>query len=294
MNYLCKDLIWYICFKLDNQSLLSFSLSSKRLYKVIFESELFWRLKYEREFPLFTKDQETQERKETKEREIKGGKDKYSEAHICKQVGVSLGLEEVKEGYENRIYDRSEISIKNDIRTIPNAIKFLPKLRSIRISSIFLSSFPFTLFGGIIPHLEKLVLSNNYIKEIPLTIINLTSLKHLYLSENMIRVFPKELCLLSTLETLDLSNNIIASIPDNIYKLVNLEFLDLSHNYIVYVPVELSLLKNLKILYLFRNQIQHFPLELKRLSLREVRLSDNRIDSIESAQELIAHFYEEK
>lgn len=273
MQNLCKDIIWLIGFKLDNQSLLYLSISCKKLYTSIFLSDLFWQIKCRMEYPsyffLISNKGVT--------------KEIYSNKYVCETISKYLGIEE-KEG----IYHKEEIIIRSENITLPKNIKVLPFLKSIRISNNCLSSFPSFIF---IQKIQKLNLSYNYISEIPSNILILNNLKELNLSDNMIRSFPKELCLLSRLQKLDLSNNSINNIPNEIYKLINLEFLDLSKNYIIHVPIELSLLNHLKVLSLSHNYIEKFPKELRKLELDEVYLSHNKLSSLKSSQKIVSNVY---
>ncbi|KAG0033441.1 hypothetical protein BGZ82_006103 [Podila clonocystis] len=70
--------------------------------------------------------------------------------------------------------------------------------------------------------LEKLTMSHNSIKTLPLQLNMFTSLRYLNIRANSIRIFPPVLCLLSSLEILDMSRNKISRFPDDFGCLMHL------------------------------------------------------------------------
>ncbi|KAF9298724.1 RAM signaling network component [Mortierella antarctica] len=73
--------------------------------------------------------------------------------------------------------------------------------------------------------LEKLTMSHNSIRTLPLQLNMFTSLRYLNIRSNSIRIFPAVLCHLSSLEILDMSRNRIARFPDSFGNLMHLRVL---------------------------------------------------------------------
>lgn len=124
-------------------------------------------------------------------------------------------------------------------------------------------------------------LSNENLREIPLEVFTLTSLKILYLLNNIISIIPKEIKYLINLKELYLSNNLIEVLPKEIKYLTNLELLHLNTNIISVLPEEIKYLASLEILYLFNNIISTIPKEIKYLTnLRKIYFSNNIISAL--------------
>jgi len=140
-----------------------------------------------------------------------------------------------------------------------------------------LSSFPY------LPRITELQINQNDLKEIPSSILKLTSLKKLGLLINNIEVIPSDIKNLSQLEELCLDENKIKKLPDEIFKLTNLKFLGLSGNRIETIPSSIKNLSNLEELQVFKNSIKKLPDEIFKLkNLKRLVANENSIEKIPS------------
>ena len=151
----------------------------------------------------------------------------------------------------------------NQITEIPDAISNLVNLTLLDIGSNQLSTLPAS-----ISQLSKLKFLNiglsdglvvsgqgNKFKEIPNSILNVSSLEYLNLFCNLITTIPNTIDNLKNLTSLDLSSNQVTAIPDAIANLKNLTSLDLSDNQITAIPDVIAQLENLTRLNLRKNPL---------------------------------------
>ncbi|KAG0223431.1 RAM signaling network component [Actinomortierella wolfii] len=123
--------------------------------------------------------------------------------------------------------------------------------------------------------LEKLTISHNSIRTIPLMLNTFTCLRYLNIRANSIRIFPAVLCQISTLETLDMSRNKISRLPDSFGGLMNLRVLSLSRNRLETLPPYIGRMTRLYYLKIEHNHITFPPPEITEIrdQSREVWLS---------------------
>jgi len=134
---------------------------------------------------------------------------------------------------------------------------------------------------GNLQQLQKLVLSDNQLAEIPKEIGNLQQLQKLVLSDNLLAEIPKEIGNLQQLRTLDLTYNRLAEIPKEIGNLQQLQTLDLSNNRLTEIPKEIGNLQQLQIFFLDNNQLTEIPKELGNLQqLLDFWLHYNQLTNI--------------
>ncbi|KAF9435762.1 RAM signaling network component [Entomortierella beljakovae] len=107
--------------------------------------------------------------------------------------------------------------------------------------------------------LEKLTMSHNSIRSLPLQLMMFTSLRYLNIRANSIRTFPQVLCQLSSLEILDMSRNKIARFPDSFGNLMNLRVLSISRNRIEAIPTYIGEMNQLQFLKIEQNPIVFPP-----------------------------------
>ncbi|KAG0086124.1 RAM signaling network component [Podila epicladia] len=107
--------------------------------------------------------------------------------------------------------------------------------------------------------LEKLTMSHNSIRTLPLQLNMFTSLRYLNIRSNSIRIFPAVLCLLSSLEILDMSRNRIARFPDSFGNLMHLRVLSMSRNRIEVIPDYVGDMAQLQFLKIEQNPITFPP-----------------------------------
>ncbi|GJJ76494.1 hypothetical protein EMPS_08853 [Entomortierella parvispora] len=114
--------------------------------------------------------------------------------------------------------------------------------------------------------LEKLTMSHNSIRTLPLQLNMFTSLRYLNVRANSIRIFPAVLCQLSSLEILDMSRNKITRFPENFGNLMNLRVLSISKNRIETIPAYVGEMSQLQFLKIEQNPITFPPSEIVEFS----------------------------
>ncbi|KAG0200468.1 RAM signaling network component [Mortierella sp. GBA30] len=114
--------------------------------------------------------------------------------------------------------------------------------------------------------LEKLTMSHNSIRTLPLQLNMFTSLRYLNIRANSIRIFPAVLCHLSSLEILDTSRNKISRFPDSFGNLMSLRVLSISRNRIETIPLYVGDMAQLQFLKIELNPIVFPPPEIVEFS----------------------------
>jgi hypothetical protein len=123
--------------------------------------------------------------------------------------------------------------------------------------------------------LERLIVTNNDIKEIP-NIRLMGILKLLSLGNNKIANWPTDLKYFSHLKILELDHNLLVDVPPEIFHLSNLVRLNLSNNQIVTLPREIGRCTSRKDLHLDSNRLMYLPFEIRNLkSLSKITLDRN-------------------
>ncbi|KAF9091416.1 RAM signaling network component [Mortierella sp. AD031] len=110
--------------------------------------------------------------------------------------------------------------------------------------------------------LEKLTMSHNSIRTLPLQLNMFTSLRYLNIRANSIRIFPAVLCHLSSLEILDMSRNKISRFPDSFGNLMSLRVLSISKNRLETIPTYIGEMSQLQFLKIEQNPIVFPPPEV--------------------------------
>ena len=127
----------------------------------------------------------------------------------------------------------------------------------------------------------SLELSHNELTELPLELVQLSSLQELGLAHNELTSLPAELARLSSLRQLDVSGNELTALPPEIVRLSGLRRLDLSHNGLTSLPAELGRLSSLRELDLAYNELRSLPAGIAELSgLRDLDLRYNGLTSL--------------
>jgi len=127
---------------------------------------------------------------------------------------------------------------------------------SISNTKIKIQDFPY--FSKI----SQLYIVDCGLKEIPDSILKLTSIVLLDLQKNNIEIIPPAIKNLSNLFHLDLSNNNIKSLPNELFNLTGLITLHLNGNHIEAIPSAIQNLSGLFILNLGSNNINVLPNEM--------------------------------
>lgn len=119
--------------------------------------------------------------------------------------------------------------------------------------NIRLTDIPEEYIGEKQDKIENLVLSNNALFEIPLSMSMLRNLQNLLIAKNPIEFLPGFFFQLRLLKTVDITEGLIKFIPDDIIQLQNLEKLWLTNNNLEVVSSNVFLLPKLSILALENN-----------------------------------------
>jgi len=178
----------------------------------------------------------------------------------------------------NSTYYDSDVCCSNKLRGVTcdyegNFISFERYRTHIEISDV--TNFPY------FSKLEFLVLDTVGFKEIPDSILKLTSLKEIHLQFNNIEIIPSAIQNLSQLEILGLDNNNIKELPNELFNLPNLKQIQLYKNKIEVIPPAIQNLKELNSLIIYDNKINKFPKEIYNLSnLDHLNLINNTIEII--------------
>ena len=114
------------------------------------------------------------------------------------------------------------------------------------------------------------------LREIPLKVMMLKTLKKLFLRRNNIKELPEFIGFLSNLEMLDLRINEIKSLPSSIGLLYNLKYLNLSSNNLFSLPNSIGNLTTLIKLNLNNNKLKFIPNSIGNLKfLKKLKIKAN-------------------
>ena len=162
----------------------------------------------------------------------------------------------------------------------PYSVKFdKNKLSGLELRSLNLKQFPLELTQLV--SLKKLFIDYNSIQSIPSEIWQLKNLRELSLRGNLLETLPSEIGSLKYLEALSVDVNNFKVFPEVLTELKNLKHLGLGKNQICDVPESIENLRNLRILALNSNCITRLPKTLGNLkSLEFLYLGNNKIDFI--------------
>ena len=153
------------------------------------------------------------------------------------------------------------------------------KLCGLELRHLNLKQFPLEITRLV--SLKKLLLERNILRSVPKEIGELKNLRELNLSGNQLEELPKEIGSLASLESLSLNINKFKEFPECLTRLKNLKYLGLGMNQISNIPVSIAKLKNLQILALNVNLISRLPETLGNLkSLEFLSLDNNRLESL--------------
>eukprot|EP01135_Chromosphaera_perkinsii_P000171 Nk52_evm67s32 gene=Nk52_evmTU67s32 len=107
--------------------------------------------------------------------------------------------------------------------------------------------------------LQRLLLSSNQLRELPMEISNLERLRVLNVADNRLVSIPESICTLQYLERLTVMCNDIATLPENLGSLRVLKYLNASNNRLRCLPEELFECEALTSLCVDNNDIEHIP-----------------------------------
>lgn len=148
----------------------------------------------------------------------------------------------------------------NELKSLPNSIGCLTKLKVLNVSGNHLQSLPRTIENC--RSLEELNANFNMLIRLPDTIgFELINLKKLAVNSNKLVFLPSSTSHLTNLRILDARLNCLRSLPDDLENLINLEILNVSQNfqYLTTLPYSIGLLLSLVELDLSYNNITTLP-----------------------------------
>ena len=116
------------------------------------------------------------------------------------------------------------LSARN-LKEIPEAVFYMPKLKHLDISKNKISHIPSALSE--MPHLYHINLNNNLLESLPISICNMSNLTELYLSGNRLQALER---LSPSIEILNISDNNFTTTPVALLTNNNLHSIDISHN----------------------------------------------------------------
>ncbi|XXG51515.1 hypothetical protein AAC387_Pa03g0061 [Persea americana] len=196
----------------------------------------------------------------------------------------------------------------NQLKSLPNSIGCLSKLKVLNISGNMIEALPKTIehcraleelnanfneltklpdtIGFELIHLQKLSVNSNKLAFLPYSTSHMTALRVLDARLNCLRALPDGLENLTNLQSLNVSQNFqyLESLPYSVGLLVSLVELDASYNHIKSLPDSIGCLKELQKLSVEGNPLVFPPMEIVEQSLEAVKkyLSD-RMNGKESS-----------
>ncbi|CAA0818749.1 Plant intracellular Ras-group-related LRR protein 6 [Striga hermonthica] len=148
----------------------------------------------------------------------------------------------------------------NQLKSLPNSIGCLSKLKVLNVSGNFLQSLPRTIENC--RSLEELNANFNQLTNLPATIgFELVNLKKLSVNSNKLPFLPDSISHLTNLRTLDARLNSLRALPDDLENLINLQTLNVSQNFqhLTSLPYSVGLLISLVELDVSYNRITVLP-----------------------------------
>ena len=208
--------------------------------------------------------------------------------------------------YKEKIEKLHIFGYKKRGNYIPKTLRYLNKLKELKIENISVGSFPEEIMH--LKQLERLDFSTHYTNstiqlpntfdrlpllkylsfnnsgktsgKMPSSITKLTELEHLEITHTLKKIH-KHIGQLSTLKTLSLCHNNLSKLPASITKLQDLETLNLRYNKFEVFPTQIIQLNNLKYLLIAGNPIKKLPDEIYKLShLKYIGLSQTQMTKL--------------
>ncbi|CAG7884422.1 unnamed protein product [Brassica rapa] len=193
----------------------------------------------------------------------------------------------------------------NQLKTLPNSIGCLSKLKVLNVSGNNLQHLPKTIEDC--RSLEELNANFNELTMLPDTIgFELTNLAKLSVNSNKLVVLPSSLSHLTSLRVLDARLNRLGSLPDDLENLVNLQVLNVSQNFqhLKELPYSVGLLISLVELDVSYNGITVLPFQqpdsigclrrIQKLSLEGNPLVSPPFEVVEQGLEAVKLYMSEK
>ncbi|KAJ0263260.1 Plant intracellular Ras-group-related LRR protein 8 [Hirschfeldia incana] len=189
----------------------------------------------------------------------------------------------------------------NQLKTLPNSIGCLSKLKVLNVSGNNLQHLPKTIEDC--RSLEELNANFNQLTKLPDTIgFELTNLMKLSVNSNKLVILPSSLSHLTSLRVLDARLNRLGSLPDDLENLVNLQVLNVSQNFqhLKALPYSVGLLISLVELDVSYNGITVLPDSIaclrliKKLSVEGNPLVSPPFEVVDQGLESVKQYMSEK
>ncbi|EYU18192.1 hypothetical protein ABFS82_10G068200 [Erythranthe guttata] len=182
-------------------------------------------------------------------------------AAICKLDLSNNNLQNIPESLTARLLNLIVFDVRsNQLKTLPNSIGCLSKLKVLNVSGNLIQSLPRTIENC--RSLEELNANFNKLSQLPDTIgFELQNLKKLSVNSNKLVFLPYSTSHLTNLRVLDARLNCLRSLPEDLENLINLEILNVSQNfqYLAELPYSIGLLISLVELDVSYNKITALP-----------------------------------
>jgi len=161
------------------------------------------------------------------------------------------------------------------IGEIPEEFTKLNNLKFLSLKLKFLTKLPFSLHR--LTNLEGFKLERTSITELPDNLFELYNLRELQIVNNeWIKNLPDKISQLTNLEYLYAYSNSIKELPSILFRMEKLKVLHLADNKIEEIPSEITALPSLKVLNLSGNRLKNIPDDIfEMVSLEEINLSKN-------------------
>ncbi|MFX0091261.1 MAG: COR domain-containing protein [Candidatus Hodarchaeota archaeon] len=156
-----------------------------------------------------------------------------------------------------------ELVSNTDVKTIPDSIGKLKKLKWLILSNTALTTLPDAVSQ--LTNLKYLNLSRSKLTTLPDSVGQLTNLRKLYLAGTKLTTLPDSVGQLTNLEELSLAETRLKTLPDSLGQLTQLRVLFLSRTELTTLPDFLGQLTNLTRLYLSEMELTTLPDSLKQL-----------------------------
>ncbi|KAL2481809.1 Plant intracellular Ras-group-related LRR protein 6 [Abeliophyllum distichum] len=180
---------------------------------------------------------------------------------ICKLDLSNNNLQIIPESLTARLLNVIVLNVhSNQLKTLPNSIGCLSKLKVLNVSGNLLHSLPRTIENC--RSLEELNANFNQLTQLPDTIgFELLNLKKLSVNSNKLIFLPSSTSHLTNLQILDVRLNCLRSLPEDLENLIKLQVLNISQNfqYLSTLPYSLGLLISLVELDVSYNKITVLP-----------------------------------
>ncbi|KAK6944785.1 Leucine-rich repeat [Dillenia turbinata] len=182
-------------------------------------------------------------------------------ATICKLDLSNNNLQMIPESLTARLLNMVVFDVhSNQLKSLPNSIGCLSKLKVLNVSGNLLVSLPKTIENC--RSLEELNANFNKLTKLPDTIgFELINLKKLSVNSNKLIFLPNSITHITTLRILDARLNCLHSLPENLENLINLQVLNISQNFrcLSSLPYSIGLLFSLTDLDISYNEITSLP-----------------------------------